>query len=143
MLTTFLRVHSNSKETSYLSWQNKYPNLKTTCHIKANIFLWPKLPKNLLLAKCFRSVTAALIRIYYQFCGLKCLCNFWNPYFKYIQSFFYKSEGNWPETEFSTVNKSQNILALFLIKPALFAFLLADYAISNINITYLQFHTHW
>ena len=27
-LTTFLRVHSNSKEVSYLSWQNAYSNLK-------------------------------------------------------------------------------------------------------------------
>ena len=33
-LPTFLRVHSNSKEVSYLSLQNMYPNLKTTCHIK-------------------------------------------------------------------------------------------------------------
>ena len=35
-LMTFLWVHSNSKEVSYLSWQNTYPNLKTTCHIKLN-----------------------------------------------------------------------------------------------------------
>ena len=35
-LMTFLRVHSNSKEVSYLPWQNTYPNLKTTCHIKLN-----------------------------------------------------------------------------------------------------------
>ena len=33
-LPTFLRVHSNSKELSYLSWQNTYPNLKTNCHMK-------------------------------------------------------------------------------------------------------------
>ena len=31
---TFRRVHSNLKEVSYLPWQNKYSNLKTTCHIK-------------------------------------------------------------------------------------------------------------
>ena len=37
--TTFLRVHSNSKEVSYLSRQNKYPNLKTTFHIKLKFFL--------------------------------------------------------------------------------------------------------
>ena len=37
-LPTFLRVHSNSKEVSYLSWQNMYPNLKTTCHIKLHFF---------------------------------------------------------------------------------------------------------
>ena len=29
-LATFLRVHSILKEVSYLSWQNTYPNLKTT-----------------------------------------------------------------------------------------------------------------
>ena len=39
-LPTFLGVHSNSKEVSYLSWQNTYPNLKTTCHIKLKFFLW-------------------------------------------------------------------------------------------------------
>ena len=50
-LATFLRVHSNSKEVSYLSWQNTYPNLKTTCHIKLKFFLWTKLLENLLLAK--------------------------------------------------------------------------------------------
>ena len=33
-LQTLLRVHSNSKEVSNLSWQKTYPNLKTTCHIK-------------------------------------------------------------------------------------------------------------
>ena len=39
-LMTFLRVHSNSKEVSYLPWQNTYPNLKTTCHIKLNFLFW-------------------------------------------------------------------------------------------------------
>ena len=57
-LTTFLRVHSNSKEVSYLSWQNTYPNLKTTCHIELKFFLWTKLPENLLLAKYLKSVNA-------------------------------------------------------------------------------------
>ena len=42
-LATFLRVHSNSNEVSYLSWQNMYPNLKTTSHIKIKFFLWTKL----------------------------------------------------------------------------------------------------
>ena len=46
-----LLVHSNSEEVSYLSWQNSYPNLKTTSHIKLNFFLWTKLPENVLLAK--------------------------------------------------------------------------------------------
>ena len=38
-LTNFQRVHSNSKEVSYLSLQNAYPNLKTTCHIKLKFLL--------------------------------------------------------------------------------------------------------
>ena len=53
----FLRVHANSKEISYLSWQNRYPNLKTASHMKLNIFLWTKLLKYLLVVK---SVTATL-----------------------------------------------------------------------------------
>ena len=40
---------SNSKEVSYLSGQNMYPNLKTTSHIKLKCFLWTKLLENLLL----------------------------------------------------------------------------------------------
>ena len=59
-LVTFLRVHSNSKEVSYLSWQNTYPNLKTTCHVKLKIFSWTKLLENLLYAKYLISVTAPL-----------------------------------------------------------------------------------
>ena len=62
-LTTFLRVHSNSKEVSYLSWLNAYPNSKTTCHIKLKFFLWAKLLENLLLAKYLISVTAPLIML--------------------------------------------------------------------------------
>ena len=42
-LTTFLRVHSNSKVVSYLFWQNTYPNLKSTCQIKLKSFLWTRL----------------------------------------------------------------------------------------------------
>ena len=60
-LTTFLRVHSNSKEVSYLSWQNTYPNSKTICHIKLKFFWLAKLLENLLLAKYLISVTAPLI----------------------------------------------------------------------------------
>ena len=48
-LVTFLRVHSNSKEVSYLSWQNTYPNLKTACHIKLKFFFWTQLLENLLM----------------------------------------------------------------------------------------------
>ena len=33
-IKTFCRVHSKSKEVSYLSWQNKYCHLETTCGIK-------------------------------------------------------------------------------------------------------------
>ena len=57
---TFLQVHSNSEEVSYLSWQNTYPNLKTTCHIKLKFFLWTKLLENLLLAKYLISLAATL-----------------------------------------------------------------------------------
>ena len=33
-----------------IAWQNMYPNLKTTSHIKLKFFLWTKLLENLLLA---------------------------------------------------------------------------------------------
>ena len=59
-LATFLRVHSNSKELSYLSWQNKYPNLEISCHIKLIYFFWTKLLDNLLHAKYVISVAATL-----------------------------------------------------------------------------------
>ena len=59
-VTTFLRVHSNSEEVSYLFWQKTYANLKTTCRIKLKIFLWTKLLENLLLAKYLISVAAPL-----------------------------------------------------------------------------------
>ena len=59
-LAAFLWIHSNSKEVSYLSWQNTYPNSKTTCHIKLKFFLQTKLLENLLLAKYLTSVTASL-----------------------------------------------------------------------------------
>ena len=55
-LVTFLRVHSNSKEVSYLPWQN----MSTTCHIKLKCFFWNKLLENLLLAKYLISVAAPL-----------------------------------------------------------------------------------
>ena len=60
-LATFLRVHSNSKEVSYLSWQNTYPNVRTTCHVNLKFFLWTNLLENLLLAKSLISVPAVLI----------------------------------------------------------------------------------
>ena len=60
LLATFVPVHSNSEEVSYLSWQSMYPNLKTTCHIDLKIFLWTKLLENLLLAKHIISVAVPL-----------------------------------------------------------------------------------
>ena len=60
LLMTFLRVHSNSKEVSHLSWQNTYPNLKTTCHINLKFLLWNKLLENLFLIKYLISVAAPL-----------------------------------------------------------------------------------
>ena len=68
-LATFLRVYSNSKEVSYLCWQNRYPNLKTTCHIKLKYFLWTKLLESLLLTKCLISVTATLMISYKKSTG--------------------------------------------------------------------------
>ena len=49
------------KEVSYLSWQNTYPNLKTTCHMKLKFFLWIKLLEKVLLAKNLISATASLM----------------------------------------------------------------------------------
>ena len=51
-LTTFLRVHSNSKEITYLSTsfylsQNAYPNLKNYLPYQAKIFLVNLTPKEL------------------------------------------------------------------------------------------------
>ena len=68
-LATFLRVHSNSEKVPYLSWQNTYPNLKTTCHIKLKIILRTKLVENFELWELFAkyliyvaaSLTCALI----------------------------------------------------------------------------------
>ena len=61
-IATFLRVHSNSKEVFYLSWQNTYHNLKT-CHIKLKLFLWTKLLQNLLLVKYPTSLAAPWNRL--------------------------------------------------------------------------------
>ena len=63
-LVTFLRVHSKSKEVSYLPWQNTCSNLWTTCHIKLKFFLWTKLLENLLLAKYLISVAAPLSKYF-------------------------------------------------------------------------------
>ena len=61
MFATFLWVHSNSKEVSYDSYRNTYPNKKTTYHIiKLKLFLWTKLLENLFLEKYLISVAATL-----------------------------------------------------------------------------------
>ena len=62
-LATFHRVQSNSKEIYYLPWQNKYSDLKTTCHLKPNFFLWTKLLENFLLAKYLKSVPVSLNKV--------------------------------------------------------------------------------
>ena len=63
-LTTFFQVHSNSEEVSYLSWQNTYLNLKTTCHIKLKFFMGTKLVENLFPAKYLISVAAPLSNVF-------------------------------------------------------------------------------
>ena len=63
LFLTFLQVHSSSKEVSYLSWQNRYPNLKINYCTKLKFSLWTKLLENLLLAKYFIYVAAALNNI--------------------------------------------------------------------------------
>ena len=55
----FSEFIQTQKKLSYLSWQNKYPSSKTTCHIKPKCFLWNKLPKDLLLANYIISVDVA------------------------------------------------------------------------------------
>ena len=54
------RHFSPQKEVSYLTWQNTYPTLKTTCQIKLKC-LWTKLLENVLLAKYLISVAGPLI----------------------------------------------------------------------------------
>ena len=56
----FSKFIQTQKGLSYLSWQNTYPNLKTTCHIKLNFFLWTWLLETLLLSKYLISATAPL-----------------------------------------------------------------------------------
>ena len=72
-LATFLRVHSNSEEVSYISLQNRYLNLKSTCHIKLKFFFWTKLLQTLLLPKYLISVAAILM----EACALS---NLWYHY---------------------------------------------------------------
>ena len=74
LLVTFLRVHSNSGEVLYLSWQNRYPNLKVTSHIKLKFFLWTKLLENLLFARCLISDTALLNLSWWRSLSYHLLC---------------------------------------------------------------------
>ena len=60
LLPTFLQVHLNLKEVSDLSWQHKYPDLKTAWHVKQKFFFWAKILENLLLAKYLISVPLAV-----------------------------------------------------------------------------------
>ena len=48
--------------TSYLSWQNFYPNIKTASHIKLKFYLWTKLLENVLLAK-YLLYSAAILNV--------------------------------------------------------------------------------
>ena len=43
----YRQMHCQILRLSYLSWQNMYPNLETTCHIKLNFFLSHLTPKEL------------------------------------------------------------------------------------------------
>ena len=79
-LVMFAWVHSNSEEVSYLSWQNTYPNLKTTCFIKLKFLSWTKLLENLLLARYLYG----------------CCCAFNSSDSKiYIVKFLFTVENNW------------------------------------------------
>ena len=65
VLTTFLRVHLNSKEVSFLSWQN-VSYIENYFSYQVRFFLWTKLLKTLLLAKYLISVAAPLSLRYFQ-----------------------------------------------------------------------------
>ena len=69
LLGTFLRVHSKSKEVSYLPWPK--------------FFLWTKLPKNLFLAKFLIFVAATLI---YQQSWINVSINYFKSLNKYLPS---------------------------------------------------------
>ena len=80
-VATFIQVHSNIKEVSYIPWQNNYPNLKTTCHIKPKFFLCPRLLKKFLLAKYFIPVTMAISKIKYEIIKFNNnFCLYWNDF---------------------------------------------------------------
>ena len=76
-LVTFHRVYWNSEEVSYLSWQNTYPNLKTTCHIKPKRFLSTKFLEKLLLAKYLISIAEPLIEHNKRNIFLQKFCRKW------------------------------------------------------------------
>ena len=66
-LPTFLRVHSNSKEVSYLSWQNTYPSSKTTCHMKLKFFLWTTPCKTSHICRCAFNILKSTVDIHLPF----------------------------------------------------------------------------
>ena len=68
LFTNLLRIivvcdfSPSSFKLTYLSWQNRYLTLKTTCKIKLKFFLWTKLLKRLLFAKYLISVAETLMK---------------------------------------------------------------------------------
>ena len=88
------------------SWQNTYPNLKTTCHIKLKLFLWTKLLENLLLAKYLISVAAPLtssnkkksfvwfLYIFLKFTYWFCVLNFFTS-LDYCLTVYEKKDGSY------------------------------------------------
>ena len=93
--------------SSYFSWQNTYPNLKTTCHAKLHFFSWTKLLENLLLAKYLMSVTAPLN-------------NFFGSFHSNIRSdMFYKIVfKNFGKLKGKRLCWSFFLIKLYVIKPA-------------------------
>ena len=80
------------KRVSYLSWQNTYPKLKTTSHIKLKFFWWTKLIENSLFAKYIISVAAPLIAVRKSFC-LKFPTSKYEQIEKNVHPYYLKSEG--------------------------------------------------
>ena len=54
--------------SEFIQTQERYPNLKATCHMKLKCFLWTKLLENLLLAQYLMSVAAPLTACNFVFC---------------------------------------------------------------------------
>ena len=111
LLVTFPRVHSNSKDVSYLPWQNTYPNLKTTCHIKLKFFLWTKLLENLLLAKYLISVTTPLISDIIEIAKIKKNKSFFSYIEKAIEKAFDSLDHNFLISALEKYGLSRNFIS--------------------------------